>query len=156
MSDETEVAWAAGFYDGEGSCTAGPGHILLAIVQTDREPLERFARAVGVGRINGPYTRKGFPDRKPQFTYQVASIAGVQSVFDILRPYLCTPKIEQLEQAFVNRFPSDRTSKHNRAKTHCPADHAYDEENTYWHNGIRYCRKCKRANKAKSRLVKTS
>lgn len=32
----------------------------------------------------------------------------------------------------------------NRAKTHCPAGHAYDEENTHVHAGRRHCRACGR------------
>ena len=30
----------------------------------------------------------------------------------------------------------------NRAKTHCPQGHVYDEANTYLYRGGRYCRKC--------------
>lgn len=29
-----------------------------------------------------------------------------------------------------------------RAKTHCPQGHAYDEANTAWHKGWRYCKTC--------------
>lgn len=32
----------------------------------------------------------------------------------------------------------------NRAKTHCPRDHEYTEENTRWYRDMRYCRECKR------------
>lgn len=32
----------------------------------------------------------------------------------------------------------------NKAKTHCPQGHAYDEENTRWYEGRRYCRACAR------------
>lgn len=30
----------------------------------------------------------------------------------------------------------------NKAKTHCPKGHPYDEENTYHYKGSRYCRQC--------------
>jgi hypothetical protein len=30
-------------------------------------------------------------------------------------------------------------------KTHCPQNHPYDDENTYWFDGRRYCLECKRA-----------
>lgn len=33
----------------------------------------------------------------------------------------------------------------NARKTHCPRGHAYDAENTYVWNGLRYCRTCRRA-----------
>src|ERR1044072_177043 len=30
------------------------------------------------------------------------------------------------------------------ARTHCPQDHPYDDENTYVHNGKRACKQCRR------------
>lgn len=45
-----------------------------------------------------------------------------------------------------NRRRSDAISERNRAKTHCPAGHAYDEANTHFEkvpSGLgRRCRKC--------------
>lgn len=32
-----------------------------------------------------------------------------------------------------------------RAQTHCKHGHEFSEENTYWHRGLRYCKKCRRA-----------
>jgi HNH endonuclease len=32
-----------------------------------------------------------------------------------------------------------------KARTHCPANHEYTEENTYWYKGTRHCKKCDRA-----------
>lgn len=40
-----ERAWAAGFFDGEGSCIGGKAFSLMTS-QVEREPLERFAVAV--------------------------------------------------------------------------------------------------------------
>lgn len=40
----------------------------------------------------------------------------------------------------------------NAAKTHCPASHPYDAENTYWHQGrYRKCRTCRRDRAARAR-----
>jgi hypothetical protein len=36
----------------------------------------------------------------------------------------------------------------NRNKTHCPAFHEYNDENTRWYQGRRYCRPCLRDWKA--------
>jgi hypothetical protein len=42
-----------------------------------------------------------------------------------------------------NTLRSDGPAARNRAKTHCPAGHPYDEANTYMHpRGIRCCRAC--------------
>lgn len=36
----------------------------------------------------------------------------------------------------------NRNGDYQRAKTHCPAGHAYDAANTQVHRGKRYCKKC--------------
>jgi HNH endonuclease len=43
------------------------------------------------------------------------------------------------------------TGAKQRAKTHCPHGHPYDEENTYRYRGGRHCIACKRAKKAAQR-----
>ena len=55
--DREELAWAAGFFDGEGCfCFSEAGqYVCVSITQTEREPLDRFERAVGLGKVNGPY-----------------------------------------------------------------------------------------------------
>jgi hypothetical protein len=43
----------------------------------------------------------------------------------------------------VTRSENNRRGHdHNSAKTHCPQDHPYDEANTKWYRGRRYCRAC--------------
>ncbi len=101
-----ELAWAAGFYDGEGYAgtqlaRSGNRHLRLSIGQADRSLLERFQRAVyGLGRINGPYQRSA-PDgtpRKPMH-YWRASSCEARRVIDLLTPYLSEPKLAQIEAA---------------------------------------------------------
>lgn len=57
----TELAWAAGFFEGEGSVfqhstkTKVP-RVAMSLDQTDApELIERFFRAVGLGKTYGPY-----------------------------------------------------------------------------------------------------
>lgn len=38
----------------------------------------------------------------------------------------------------------ENTRRHAALTTHCPRSHPYDEENTYWHTGHRFCRTCNR------------
>lgn len=91
--DREELAWAAGFFDGEGCTTYDVQHRLkVQIGQIDREVLDRFQRAVGgVGRIYGPYPTK----RYPQFRYQIHSHEGVQFVVAALWPWPGTIKRKQ-------------------------------------------------------------
>jgi hypothetical protein len=44
-----EIAWAAGFYEGEGSCSYAAGSFRLSIPQVNLEPLERIHRYFGGG-----------------------------------------------------------------------------------------------------------
>lgn len=46
-----DVAWAAGFYEGEGSISHVRGALQLVVVQVDPEPLDMFRAAFGAGTI---------------------------------------------------------------------------------------------------------
>lgn len=102
----TEVAWAAGFFDGEGyvGCSLrlnGSGkrfrRIDVQITQIDPEVLGRFRDAVGVGKVYGPYLS---PRRiNPMWKYGIGSAGGVMHVLEVLRPYLCSIKTKQAEEA---------------------------------------------------------
>lgn len=96
-----ELAWAAGFFDGEGSIQLRRGTMLqLYVGQTDPRPLERFAAAVGAGKVRGPYgpyARNGKPNNwKPMYAWQLGG-RKAESVFATLRPYLSEPKREQYD-----------------------------------------------------------
>lgn len=86
MEREIELAWAAGFFDGEGTITltgrraVRHHNFMVAIKQSVGsdaavpDVLARFQAAVGAGKIGGPYidrpTRQGFsPNRRPSFTW---------------------------------------------------------------------------------------
>ena len=96
-----ELAWAAGFFDGEGCITLSRGLPTLSIAQVDREVLDRFKRAVGPGSVNGPYDyaskerREHFLNRKPQYRYQLSRLDDVRNVIDLLSPYLSSIKKEK-------------------------------------------------------------
>lgn len=100
---DTELAWAAGFADGEGCfsvkrATPGrrPAYPRFDLGQTDIEPLERFIVAVGFGKVNGPYPPRGLR-KKPKY---VVTIVGDRwwAMIDLLWPYLCTPKKDQIRR----------------------------------------------------------
>jgi hypothetical protein len=52
-----DIAWAAGFYEGEGSCAFVNGSTRATIGQVNREPLDRIAALFG-GHI---FALKGHP-----------------------------------------------------------------------------------------------
>jgi hypothetical protein len=105
---ELELAWAAGFIDGEGCVTIGKGYarrknvyrprLILSVSQSYPEPLERLARIAGHGNINGPYHYKSNPlGKKPIYRWVLQSWR-VEEFMEELRPWLCSEKINRYEE----------------------------------------------------------
>ena len=67
------VAWAAGFFEGEGSITLKGGRPLIQLKNCEEEVGRRFQRVLRVGKVYGPYlNRSGERDgyaRKPFFLW---------------------------------------------------------------------------------------
>jgi hypothetical protein len=87
--DREELAWAAGFFDGEGcfSYTNAGRFPMIRIGQTEREPLDRFHTVVGeLGKVYGPYNlqRPGRLSKKPQWAFQVTGHERVQAIAALL------------------------------------------------------------------------
>lgn len=113
---DTELAWAAGFFDGEGTIFVNnikrlshperPGapsypctSPVIGIAHVRREPLDRFAIAVG-GRIRGPY--KPRTERsQPYFRWEASGRGSVHRVISLLWPYLSAPKREQASRVWA-------------------------------------------------------
>ena len=83
----SELAWAAGFFDGEGSTVCQSikdgRYLRVGLPQKEREPLDRFQRAVGGGSVNGPY--------RGVYNYSACGQKAL-AVLGQLWPYLCTTK----------------------------------------------------------------
>lgn len=96
-----ELAWAAGFYDAEGSTfLASRGHYpVIGISQSDDHTvpavLVRFHKAVGgIGHINGPF-RLGDPRFKVKWIYRVHGHQMTQATIAQLWPWLGSVKRKQ-------------------------------------------------------------
>lgn len=107
--DREELAWAAGFFDGEG-CTSVYSRSLqsrdywvvqLSVSQIHADTLERFRAAVGVGQMFGPYSRTG----NDIYTFKVSGYEKVQAIIAMLWPWLTTHKKEQAVLA-LQRYQS--------------------------------------------------
>jgi hypothetical protein len=98
---EIDRAWAAGFYEGEGSISAcGGGRLILSIGQTEREPLDRFERAMPSGAISGPKRQTSPLSRKPFFQFQ-ANGEGAMNCIRILWPNLSRRRQTQALRALT-------------------------------------------------------
>ena len=92
MSEPNWIAWAAGFFEGEGSFSrggkkGGRGHILLSISNTDLDMLERFKNIVDSGNI---YTmgKGNLPGRKPCWCWNAWVQDDVDRIVAQFWPYL--------------------------------------------------------------------
>lgn len=98
MTDTHELAWAAGFFDGEGcamcrnrSKEGRKRSLKIEIQQMRREPLDRFKEATGgLGSIH--------QDGRGCWRYQTVC-GNAEKVQALLWPYLSVPSREKFERA---------------------------------------------------------
>ena len=104
--DRHELAWAAGFFDGEGwaNAVAQTGrrtrqpHAQINQAGPDGMPavLVKFRRCVGVGRLRGPSIKEGKQDL---YWWEATSRPDVERVADLIGPWLCPAKRAEFERA---------------------------------------------------------
>ena len=114
--DREALAWAAGFFDGEGciGCyyrTNGKTQkryrlLHISVGQKDREVLDRFKAIFGFGRIVQTQKNNG-----PFYHFAVDSFEKSQAIVAMLFPFLGTIKQQQISQSLAeyhkNLHPSN-------------------------------------------------
>lgn len=122
-----ELAWAAGFFDGEGwsgllRAPKGKNYARMAIHQVHLPSLERFQRAMlGLGRIGGPYDHNAGKS-KLIYKWQASSWSDVQAIGAMLWTFLCDEKRAQWEKVMQQciqptaRQPGKCSNGHEHAK----------------------------------------
>jgi hypothetical protein len=140
----TELAWAAGFYDGEGSMgfydSNGKGRwkrIVLSVTQVDRSPLDRFKLAVGgLGVVDGPFKRKN-PNANLLHRYNAYSLQDIHVIISAMWPYLCKPKQLQADKAISAYL--EYSDELYTAKQFCNRGHS----NWTYYGDRRECKDCR-------------
>jgi hypothetical protein len=109
--DEHELAWAAGFFDGDGWAALSrqkgrrTGQPQARINQSSLtgvpEVLARFRMAVGVGRVGGPKIEEG---REPLYWWVASSRGDVTRTGELIGPWLSKQKRDQFTTAAGLRF----------------------------------------------------
>lgn len=111
--DERELAWAAGFFDGEGCIYSGitryskegklhySPQVTISIDQIHPAVLVRFQRIVGRGKVYGPYKppSSGKND-SPMWSYRLGKYDDCLEVMMKIRPFLGEIKRRQSYRAF--------------------------------------------------------
>ena len=115
MSVDTDLAWCAGFFDGEGCAKfyrsipnpktgAVSPQLLVSVSQnTDNiETLEFFQSVTGLGEMNGPYkTNTGMKN------ILCFGVKEVEKLLALLRPYLKTKKTTDFQIALASYWMHD-------------------------------------------------
>lgn len=93
---DPEVAWAAGFFEGEGTITRSSGRLFVRLNNTDSEPVYRFAGIVGFGEVYGPYEYPGphGSKRKPFWVWHAEEYDALE-VLELLWPWLSGRRHDQ-------------------------------------------------------------
>lgn len=98
VASETELAWAAGFFDGEGTTSVLKtqrdkyAYLRMSVSQKQRECLERFLNIVQKGKIYKGNTRE-------IHSWDCYKKDDVEDVLTYLWPYLSQIKKEQAQKA---------------------------------------------------------
>jgi len=105
--DRHELAWAAGFFDGEGWAGKSKRGVQSRINQAgpDGMPavLIKFHGIVGVGRLKGPHVKEGKQDL---YWWVASSRPDVARVADLIGPWLCPVKRAEFERTLGRSLPS--------------------------------------------------
>lgn len=138
--DREELAWCAGFFDGEGNVGAfnrnkGAGYsqprLIIQIVQTDLYVLQRFCDAMGVGKVLGPYTPKT-ENSSPYWSYKTESFESVQHIITLMWNWLSPQKKADAVSAIGK-------ARAWMVRTECKLGH----EVSLMRNGRIYCPTCR-------------
>lgn len=138
-----QLAWAAGFFDGEGTTSVstdknGNRKLTVCADQNDPRVLERFAHALGhIGRMYGPYR-----DRSGRFIhwrYTAGKWEYGQAWLAMMWPFLSP----------VKRAQAVRGLNHSRGRRgprqeYCVRGHWFPPDCIRDANGRRVCVQCRR------------
>lgn len=96
-------AWAAGVFEGEGTVGTYASGCRARVRMTDRDAVEFFGIAVGLGRVLGPYAASQNRPNKPFWLWTVSTRAEVAELYRRLAPWLCDRRRAQFEAALSPR-----------------------------------------------------
>lgn len=126
-----DIAWAAGFIDGEGWFGANNKCLYIAVSQVQKEPLEWLQRLFG-GRLYFEPTNN--PRHQDIWTWKLCgkSAGGVMMTLYTL----LSPKRQQKILSLVTEW---RTWINSAYRTTCPQGHPLDSKNCRGHRRCSIC-----------------
>lgn len=105
MPRREQLAWAAGFFDGEGSIGLYKNKrglmLHMDIGQANPYVLEKFLSVVGLGSVTGPRPRKN-PNHSPHWSWDATGFEKCQAVIALLWIWLSPVKRAQAAAALTS------------------------------------------------------
>jgi hypothetical protein len=137
--DTHELAWAAGFFDGEGCFSIKP-RPSMSLGQIDPQVLARFQRAVGgLGILYGPYgPYPGTLGNHGQWYVRSSKLEDLQATIAMLWRWLSPIKREQARRLLKHAWSQPGTP---RQRTRCKHGHSLADAYVRA-TGKRQCRTC--------------
>ena len=140
MVTAQDIAWAAGFLEGEGSFTCRGKTVIVSASQVQQEPLLRLQRMFG-GKLYH-YTQAN-PKHSPFTRWHLYHVRA-RGLMLTLYMFMSPKRRGQIDKALSGWRARNRQSQY---RTHCPRGHAYTEANLLKktdHTQGRKCRECAR------------
>jgi hypothetical protein len=101
---ENEIAWLAGYLEGEGSFVCHPikKHLMTLKItfQSTDEDVSKKAASLMKANINGPYHRQGRANRKPYWTVHISGDRAV-SLMQLLLPQMGIRRSQQINNSIL-------------------------------------------------------
>lgn len=147
MFSESEVAWLAGLFEGEGCMSiAKNGGTRLTVRMTDRDVIDRIDAMFPSTRIQIVQpSAKGYKSPpKTQHAWRMSDPIKVREILNLLLPWFGERRAAKARDV-LHHLDTRPGQRHRAAWTHCKWGHEYTPENTYIRPGTthRACRKCK-------------
>jgi LAGLIDADG-like domain len=105
-TDISEIAWAAGLFEGEGTMYIANDRWrqpTVSVTSTDLDVLEKFASIMGVGKV---YKRQDNRKEtyKTAYKWSVQSRNDVVQVLELLMPFLCSRRKAKAEELLARAY----------------------------------------------------
>lgn len=143
MNDLTgeQIAWLAGVYEGEGSCSIRGRSVRIEIVMTDRDIITRINELCKGGTVRGPITRD--PSHKPTYHWGIGGINAVKFL-EAVMPWLGKRRRARAASALEAWNSPGRQTR--VGDTLCTYGHELTPENSYETYGGRGrgCKVCRK------------
>lgn len=102
LSNETDLAWAAGLIEGEGCFTChSKHHPYFLLDMTDKDVVEKLQKVFPFCILRGPYTHAKRPTMKPRWRLDGFGPSAVK-VMEAVLPYMGSRRTEKINLLLKN------------------------------------------------------